>query len=61
VTGANGENVIEAHAATQAEAWQKATEQARSLGMLGRLSLLIGDRRSGLMGTGDRAPKRWRA
>ena len=39
VTGANGENVIEAHAATQAEAWHKAAEQARSLGMLGRLVL----------------------
>jgi hypothetical protein len=39
VTGANGENVIEARAATQAEAWHKAAEQARSLGMLGRLVL----------------------
>jgi hypothetical protein len=36
VTGADGENVIETRAATQAEAWQRAAEQARSLGMLGR-------------------------
>jgi hypothetical protein len=36
VTGTNGENKIEARAATQAEAWHLAAEQARSLGMLGR-------------------------
>jgi hypothetical protein len=36
VTGTNGENVIETLAATQAEAWQRAAEQALSLGMLGR-------------------------
>jgi hypothetical protein len=35
VTGANGENVMEARAATQAEAWHRAAEQTRSLGMLG--------------------------
>jgi len=36
VTGANGENVIEARGATQAEAWHQACEQAQGLGMLGR-------------------------
>ena len=36
VTGANGENSISASAAGQAEAWHRAAEQARSLGMLGR-------------------------
>ena len=34
VTGANGENVIEARGATQAEAWYRACQQAESLGML---------------------------
>jgi hypothetical protein len=34
VTGANGENVIEARGATQAEAWHRACEQAESMGML---------------------------
>jgi hypothetical protein len=38
VTGANGENSIEARAATQAEAWHRAAAQARSLGMPGRAS-----------------------
>ena len=36
VSGANGENVIEARAATQAEAWDRACRQAEALGMLGR-------------------------
>jgi hypothetical protein len=36
VSGVNGENVIEATGETQAEAWHRAAEQARSLGMLGR-------------------------
>jgi hypothetical protein len=35
VDGRNGENLLLAHAATQAEAWHKAVEQARSLGMPG--------------------------
>ena len=34
VTGANGENVLEARGATQAEAWHRACQQAESLGML---------------------------
>jgi hypothetical protein len=34
VTGLNGENLIEAPADTQSEAWQRACEQARSVGML---------------------------
>jgi hypothetical protein len=34
VYGTNGENVIDATAATQAEAWRLACEQARSVGML---------------------------
>jgi hypothetical protein len=37
VTGTNGENSIEARAPGQAEAWHKAVEQARSLGMLGAM------------------------
>jgi hypothetical protein len=36
VIGANGENLIDATGETQAVAWQKAAEQARSLGLLGR-------------------------
>ena len=32
VYGRNGENVIDATAATQAEAWRLATEQARAVG-----------------------------
>jgi hypothetical protein len=36
VAGANGENVIDATGETQAEAWHRAVEQARSLGMPGR-------------------------
>jgi hypothetical protein len=36
VNGANGENVLEATGEIQAEAWHRAAEQARSLGMLGR-------------------------
>jgi hypothetical protein len=35
VSGTNGENTIEARGASQAEAWHKAVEQARSLGMHG--------------------------
>ena len=34
VTGTNGENVISASAATQAEAWWGACVQAREVGML---------------------------
>ncbi len=34
VTGTNGENVIEARAATQALAWWQACELARLMGML---------------------------
>jgi hypothetical protein len=36
VTGAKWENIIEARAATQAEAWHRAVEQARSLWILTR-------------------------
>jgi hypothetical protein len=36
VSGANGENVIRAEGATETEAWQRAFEQADSLGMMGR-------------------------
>jgi hypothetical protein len=36
VTGSNGENVIEAFGSTQSEAWQRACEQARAVGMLAR-------------------------
>jgi hypothetical protein len=36
VTGTNGENGLRAEGDTQAEAWQRAREQARALGMLGR-------------------------
>ena len=34
VSGANGEKVIIARGATQADAWWQAVEQARSIGML---------------------------
>ena len=34
VTGSNGENVIHAEGRTQAEAWWRACEQARAVGML---------------------------
>jgi hypothetical protein len=34
VSGTNGENMIEARGRTQSEAWQRACEQARSVGML---------------------------
>jgi hypothetical protein len=37
LTGANGENVLEATGETHAEAWHRAVEQARFLGMLGRV------------------------
>jgi hypothetical protein len=36
VTGHNGENLIRAEGATQGEAWRRAVEQARGVGMLGR-------------------------
>src|SRR5262245_8479345 len=36
VTGTNGGNVLRAEAPTQTEAWRRAAEQARALGMLGR-------------------------
>jgi hypothetical protein len=35
VTGHNGENAILAQRATQKEAWHRAVEQARAVGMLG--------------------------
>jgi hypothetical protein len=35
VSGSNGENLIRAEGATAAEAWARAVEQARWLGMLG--------------------------
>jgi hypothetical protein len=34
-SGSNGENLIRAEWAAQTEAWIRASEQARSLGMLG--------------------------
>jgi hypothetical protein len=34
VSGTNGENVIRAEGPTQAEAWRKACDQARAVGML---------------------------
>ena len=34
VSGTNGENVIEARGASQTEAWARAVEQARAVGML---------------------------
>jgi hypothetical protein len=34
VSGANGENLLRAEAAGQAEAWWRACEQARAVGML---------------------------
>jgi hypothetical protein len=36
VSGSNGENLIRAEGATRSEAWIRAVEQARSLGMIGR-------------------------
>jgi hypothetical protein len=36
VTGRNGENLIEARGATQQEAWHRACQQARAVGMLGQ-------------------------
>jgi hypothetical protein len=36
VSGHNGENLIRAEGATQGEAWRRAVEQARGVGMLGR-------------------------
>jgi hypothetical protein len=39
VSGANGENVIQADGATETEAWQRAFEQADSLGMMGEMIL----------------------
>jgi hypothetical protein len=35
VSGTNGENLIRAEGSTRDEAWIRAVEQARSLGMLG--------------------------
>ena len=37
VSGTNGENVMEARGPTQTEAWWRACEQARAVGMLGAL------------------------
>jgi hypothetical protein len=34
VSGGNGENLVFAEGKTQGEAWQRAVEQARSVGML---------------------------
>jgi hypothetical protein len=42
VDGRNGENVLLARAATQAAAWRRAVEQARSLGMLGLAGRALG-------------------
>ena len=36
VSGTNGENAVSARAATQAEAWHQACQQAEAAGMLGR-------------------------
>ena len=36
VAGSNGENLIRAEGSTSAEAWARAVEQARLLGILGR-------------------------
>jgi hypothetical protein len=36
VSGANGEKVIHAKGRTETDAWQRAFEQAGSLGMMGR-------------------------
>jgi hypothetical protein len=36
VTGANGETLVEARGATQAEAWHRACQQAAAVGMLAR-------------------------
>jgi hypothetical protein len=38
VTGTNGENILESHGRTQAEAWHRAVEQAEAMGMAGRAS-----------------------
>jgi hypothetical protein len=35
VSGSNGENLIRAEAPTELEAWRRAEEQAREVGMLG--------------------------
>jgi hypothetical protein len=37
VTGSNGENLLQARGAPQAEAWWRASEQARAVGMLAPL------------------------
>ncbi len=37
VSGTNGENMLRAEGATQAEAWGGALSQARAVGMLGRV------------------------
>jgi hypothetical protein len=36
-TGSNGENALNARARTQAEAWWRACEQARAVGMLAKV------------------------
>lgn len=36
VSGHNGENLIRAEGTTQDEAWRRAVEQAREVGMFGR-------------------------
>ena len=41
VTGTNGENRIEARGASQAEAWQRALQQAEAVGMAGRPLLSV--------------------
>ncbi len=35
VSGSNGENLVNAHGQTQAEAWHQACQQAQAVGMLG--------------------------
>ena len=37
ISGTNGENVLEARGPTQTEAWWRACEPARAVGMLGAL------------------------
>jgi hypothetical protein len=44
VSGSNGENLIRAEGATRAGAWGRAVEQARGLGMLGRIPCLAPER-----------------
>jgi hypothetical protein len=47
VTGTNGENCLHARGDTQAEAWWRACEQARAVGLLARPRERPGARRDG--------------